>query len=180
MKFIKLALCCLMLLLLADSLDAQRRSRTRSTRGDQEQLAEKWLSIHLGNIGFGSGFSISSKLSAGIELQDFLSVGAYGKFFYDTFNRFGAPNLSLFSPGFGGLARINVTDEIFLQGEYSYTSFDQETTKDNIWYPLIGGGYLTGNGDWTYGFTILLLLTDEAQTASTNTVEYWIDFNYKF
>ena len=169
------------LICLGQTIDAQRkRSRPRERVQENEQLATKWLAIHMGNIGFGSGFSISSKLSAGVEFEDRFAVGLYGKFFYDIINRFGASDLSLFSPGFGGLARIKITDEIFVQGEYSYTSFEQVNFKDDVWYPMVGGGYSVGQGKWTYGFTILLILSEEAREASFNTVEYWIDFTYNF
>lgn len=181
-KLGKVLIIALMTIIITDTLSAQRRTRTR-TRERQEQPQEKlapWFAISIGTLGFGSGFSISGKFSYAVKYENRISVGAYGKTFYDLINNFGRPDESLFSYGAGAFTRLNVTEDIFLQGEYSYTSFDlfNSTNRENILYPSIGGGYKAGYGDWTYGFHINLPLNDRARDFVA--VEYWIDFNYKF
>lgn len=168
-------------LFLADA-DAQRRSsgrRNRSTEPEQS-LAEQWLAIHLGNIQFGQGFSISGKFSYAFEFKNRFSVGVDGKIFYDYFNNFNIPDENLVTPGADAFVRIKITNDIFLHGAYGYTSFDRgrNNGRENILYPSIGGGYKTGQGNWNYGFHILFPL-DEIARDYLN-LEYWIDFNYKF
>ena len=169
-------------IVVTDSIDAQRRSRSRSRdrSAQQDDKMKQWYAISLGTLGFGSGFSISGKFSYALKFQDRISVGAYGKTFYDLINNFNAPDESLFSYGAGAFTRLNITEEIFLQGEYSYTSFDiiRNQGRDNILYPAVGGGYKAGVGDWTYGFHINLPLDDAVRDYIN--LEYWIDFNYNF
>jgi len=136
--------------------------------------------ISLGTLGFGRGFSISGKFSYALKIQNRFSVGAYGKAYYDLVNNFNSPDESLFSYGGGAFGRVSITDDIFLQGEYSYTSFDllNNNGREEIVYPSIGGGYKAGYGDWTYGFHLQLPLNEIARDFVN--LEYWIDFNYKF
>ncbi len=169
-------------IILSDSLMAQRRgrSRTRDREPDATEQLAQWYSISLGTLGFGSGFSISGKFSYALKFEDRVSVGAFGKTFYDLINNFNAPDESLFSYGAGGFARLNITEEIFIHGEYNYTSFEEvrNAGRRSLLYPSIGGGYKAGYDNWTYGFHILLPLDEEARDFVN--LEYWIDFNYNF
>ena len=177
----KLLILMLLFLVVSDSLTAQRRTRSRTdNREQQADDLKQWYAISIGTLGFGNGFSISGKFSYAVKFENRVSVGAYGKTFYDLVNNFGAPDESLFSYGGGAFTRLNITEDIFLQGEYSYTSFDlfNNAGRDNILYPSVGGGYKAGYGDWTYGFHINLPLNDRARDFVS--VEYWIDFNYNF
>lgn len=184
----KTLILSLLLLLVADTIDAQR-SRSRRTRPAPREREDRvdqeltpWYAISLGTVGFGSGFSISGKYSYGYKLKNFISIGAQGKAFYELVNFVGIPDVSLFSYGAGAFTRLSITDEIFLQGEYNYTSFaffqGQNPTRDTFIYPSIGGGYKAGYGDWTYGFHLQIALDETVR--DINNLEYWIDFNYKF
>ena len=173
----------LLSILVVDDVMAQRsrtRSRTRDRTEREDDSFNQWYTISLGTLGFGAGFSISGKYSYGFRFQDRISVGAYGKALYQLVNQFQAPDIGLFDYGAGGFTRINITEDIFLQGEYSYSSFEQVDRNDrrNILYPSVGGGYKSGFNDWTYGFHILVPINEEARDFIN--VEYWIDFNYKF
>ena len=171
-----------------EDINAQRTSSRRTTtkreasraKEDDSKLAEQWLAIHLGNVQFGNGFSLSTKFSYGFEFEKRFSVGAYGKVFYDFINRFSpTPDISLFSYGAGAFARVKIVEEFYLVGEYGYTSFDQSfNPRVNIWSPSVGAGYKSGFGDWTYGLHILFPLDEFARDYLN--LEYWIDFNYKF
>jgi len=179
-----------MSLLIIGDATAQRTSSRRTTtskrnseryKQDDSKIAEQWLAIHLGNVQFGSGFSLSTKFSYGFEFENRFSAGAYGKVFYDFINRFQpSPDISLFSYGAGAFVRVKIVEEFFVIGEYGYTSFDQANNapRVNIWSPAVGAGYKSGFGDWTYGLHILFPLDDFARDYLN--LEYWIDFNYKF
>lgn len=173
---------------LAESLEAQRR-RTRTSNADRQERQEQndlsqWYAISIGTLGFGSGFSISGKFSYALRFKERFSVGAYGKTFYDLVNVINGPDIGLFSYGGGAFTRINITNDIFLQGEYGYGSFETfepntlRQFRENHLYPSVGGGYKTGYGDWTYGFHLQLPLDDRVRDFVS--LEYWIDFNYNF
>jgi hypothetical protein len=168
--------------LFANDAAAQRKRNTRSRepKEEKEPLATPWMAIHLGNVGFGNGFSISGKYSYAYEFEKRFSIGANGKFYYDFINNFGfVPDANLFSYGFGAFSRIKITQDIFLQGEYTYTSFDYvNQPNQNILYPSVGAGYKSGVDNWSYGLHILFPLNQEARNILN--LEYWIDFNYKF
>lgn len=180
----------LLLIVVTDTLDAQRRTRTRSREDARTTRSRNtddvrsnglapWYAISLGTLGFGSGFSISGKFSYALKYGDRVSVGAYGKGFYNLINNFNAPDEGLFDYGGGAFTRINITQDIFLQGEYSYTSFESiGGARLNKLYPSVGGGYKAGYGDWTYGFHVLLPLNEQVRDFVN--LEYWIDFNHRF
>ncbi|MEL6390659.1 MAG: hypothetical protein AAFQ02_10875 [Bacteroidota bacterium] len=153
--------------------------RTRREAPPEKEFAQDWLGISLGTIGFGRGFSISGKFAYAFEFEERFSIGANGKFFFDNINRVGVPDDNFFTYGAAAFTRIKITEEIFAQGEYSYTVFNDDLFTDNSrLYPSIGGGYKSGFGDWTYGFHVLLPLDEQVRDRFN--LEYWIDFNYKF
>ena len=186
----------LMSLIIVDDIQAQRRSTSsrrtssrtsRSTADDRrktvekEKLAEQWLAIHLGNVGFNGGFALSTKVSYGFEFYDRFSIGANGRFFYNFVNRFSpTPDLHLLDVGIGPQARIKIVEEFFVIGEYNMNSFDgaDNAPRQSIWSAYIGAGFKSGLGPWTYGVHVLFPLED--RTRDIQGLEYWIDFNYKF
>ncbi len=186
-KLLYTLLIALMSLLIVDDIQAQRRSTSsrrttnRSRAQDDSKLAEQWLAISLGNIQFGSGFSLSTKFSYGFEFEDRFSVGASGKLLYDFVNRFSpTPDLHLLTYGIGPFARIKIVEEFFVIGEFNYNSIDQGPTRFrlNTWSPSVGAGYKSGVGNWSYGLHILYPFDE--QVRDYYGLEYWIDFNYKF
>jgi len=186
-------LILLMSLLLQDTLEAQRRTRTtsrdRGERTDNRRSREEvkndlntWYGFSLGTLGFGSSFSISGKFKYGLQLKERISVGLSAKGFYDLLTLPG-PDVGLLSYGGNAFTRFKITDEIYLHGEYGYTDFEGITTtgieiREGILYPSVGGGYSTGFGKWKYGFHVLLPLNDRAREFVS--LEYWIDFVHNF
>ncbi len=176
----------------AQELEAQRSrtTRTRTTSNNErsrtrdenkEPMARPWMAIHLGNVGFGNGFSLSGKYSYGYEFEKRFSLGANAKFYYDFINGFGSqPDLNLFSYGAAAFARVKITNDIYAHGEYGITSFDRsfQGPRENILFPAAGLGYKSGIDDWTFG--IHLLFPFNQRVRSLINIEYWIDFNYKF
>lgn len=181
--YVLLTLFCLTFI--SNELEAQRRSTSRRSTSRTEEkssIAEQWFAIHLGNVQFGSGFSISTKFSYGFEFEKRFSVGANAKIFYDFINRFSPqPDINLFSYGASAFGRVKIVEEFYAIGEYGYTSFDRGDSgrpRENILYPSVGAGYKSGMGDWSYGLHIMYPLNDLARDYLG--LEYWIDFNYKF
>ncbi len=186
-------LILLLSLFLQDTLDAQRRTRSRTrsddntqsrrTREPAKQDLDTWYGFSLGTLGFGGSFSISGKAKYGLELKERFSVGLSAKAFYDLLT-FQGPDVGLFSYGGTAFTRVKITDEIYLQGEYGYTDFEGlnglggPQFREGIFYPSVGGGYATGFGNWKYGFHVLLPLNDRAREFVS--LEYWIDFVHSF
>ena len=178
-------------LLAVETIDAQIRTRSRDrddneTRRYRDMPKEEfgtWYGFSLGTLGFGSSFSISGKFKYGLQYNERFSVGLSAKGFYDLVNVINAPDIGLFSYGGAAFTRVKITDDIYLHGEYGYTDFEGATNagtqfRESILYPSVGGGYLAGYGDWTYGFHVLLPLNDRARDFVS--LEYWIDFVHKF
>ncbi len=157
------------------------RTRSRQVVEERDPIAKQWMAISLGNLGFGGGFSLSGKYSYGFEFERRISVGANAKFYYDFLNGFGnQPDFHLFSYGASAFTRIKITNDFFLQGEYSYTSFDSPNDNPNLEYifPAAGVGYRSGWDDWTFGMHVLFPFNQRVRNLLN--IEYWIDFNYKF
>ena len=188
-------------LIIVDDIQAQRRStssrrtsrstddrRSENRRGDdrrgaqeKESLAEQWFAIHLGNVGFSGGFSLSTKFSYGFEFYDRFSIGGNARLFYNFINVRNGPDLNLIDYGIGPQIRIKVINEFFVIGEYNYTSIDQGPAffRQNLWSGYAGAGYKSGIGPWTYGAHILVPFREEVRDIQQG-IEFWIDFNYKF
>lgn len=174
-------------LVTATDIDAQRRrtrDRDRDRREDTETLSKIYHTIHMGNINFFNGnFSLSAKYAAGYKLHNRFSAGLSGKFFFDIFNQINTPNINLFSYGAGAFVRAKITDDIYLQGQYDVSSYDDiNDSRDIYTYPLIGAGYEQGQGPWKFGANALFILDSEVQdlNAVNRFVEWWITFSYNF
>jgi hypothetical protein len=183
----------MMSFIIVDDIQAQRRATTsrrttsRSTTDDRrrtqvkENIAEQWLAIHLGNVGFSRGFSLSSKFSYGYEFYDRFSIGANARLFYNFINVVNGPDLNLIDYGLGPQVRIKVVEEFYVIGEYNYTSIDRGPAffRQNLWSGYAGAGYKSGLGQWNYGAHILFPFREEVRDIQQG-IEFWIDFNYKF
>lgn len=188
MKQIMLILGVFSLVLIAvTDIDAQRtrtRDRDRDRSKDSEEFSPIFHTIHMGNINFfGGDFSLSAKYSGGYKLHERFSAGLSGKFFLDIINtNFNGPDANLFSYGAGAFVRAKITQDIYLQGEYDITSYENFTTRDIFSYPLVGAGYEQGQGPWKFGANALLILDEEVRDANITgrVVEWWITFSYNF
>jgi hypothetical protein len=82
----------------------------------------------------------------------------------------------------GGFAylRGKLGKGIYLQAEYARTRFDGvDGLIHNINYPLVGGGYMSGQDTWSYGAELLIPLNNAAKVYGPS-YEYWINISYKF
>jgi len=180
-----LGIFSIVLLTITDT-DAQRRTRERERdrREDTENISKIYHTIHMGNINFFSGnFSLSAKYAAGYKLHDRFSAGLAGKFFFDIISQPG-DDINLFSYGAGAFVRARITNDIYLQGEYDLTNYDEfNTSRDIHGYPLVGAGYEQGQGPWKFGANAMLILNEDVRdlfAVGGRVVEWWITFSYNF
>lgn len=187
MKRILLAfgILSIVLVTVTDSDAQRRRTRDRDRRDDQSEVIGKiYHSINMGNINFFSGnFSVSAKYGAGYKFSNRVSAGLSTKMFFDIINQFSGPDLNLFSFGGGAFARVKITEDIYIQGEYDLTSYDDIDFRDVYSYPLIGGGYESGQGPWKFGINGMIILNEEVRDITATggrVVEWWFSFSYNF
>ena len=170
--------------------DAQRRrrSRTTETRTSESFSDNLWYGIHLGNFDFFNGsFSLSGKFATGYKMNERISVGLSTKAFFDILEVFNGPDLNLFSYGGGPFVRFKVAGGVYVHGEYHFSSYEDynpinlTTNRAGYNYPLLGGGYESGPGPWTFGFQLLFVLDEDVKELIVkDIVEWWITFSYNF
>ena len=188
MKFsIKSILVLFLLFAVFTEADAQSRKRRKSrtrTRGEVKEEKPSFsenlnYEIKFGNIGFGNSFSIALKPSVGYKFHKIASAGVGSRFAYTFINQVGTDDLSFFDYGFFTYGRVKLGSNFYLQGEYSSYSFDF-ATRENIFYPLFGGGYVSGFGDWMFGTELLFIGSDRARDNFNSVIEWWISASYRF
>jgi len=126
--------------------------------------------------------SLSAKYGAGYNFHERFSGGLTGKFFYDLWFRTG-PNENSLSYGAGAFMRAKITNEIYLQGEYGVSSYEDFFVPRDIYtYPLIGGGYENGQGPWTGGLNVLVILDGDLveNVLGGWPFEWWFTYTYNF
>ena len=158
-------------------------SRDRDRQEEQVKFTDKLnYNIGLGNVGLGSSFSISLKGTTAYKPIDQLAFGGGGKFLYLFSNRIGGPDVSLFDWAGLVFGRFLITENIYLQGEYNFASFDGGQNQDGInhSYPQFGGGYMSGYGPWKYGIQLLFVADERARDLTFTTIDYWIMFSHNF
>jgi hypothetical protein len=167
----------------------RRKSRetteTRSSRNvedDSDSFGKRlYYEIKLGDLGFGSQFQISGRFTTGFHINNFLSVNASASARYIFVNSVGGQDFSLFDYSIGPGIRGKITDEIYLQGEYRLYSVDNISFRSTQYAPLLGGGYMSGFGNWRFGLEILFILNDQTRDAlGGNILEYWFGGSYNF
>ena len=141
------------------------------------------IEIKPGNLNFfGNQLSLSLKSNVGYKFNNTFSAGAGGKLFYDYYNFPGSgSDISFFSFGGFTYGRAKITQNFYVQGEYSIVSFGEGNLepKRTIGYPTAGIGYMQVGYDWSYGIEILVILDGEVQDR-LGLVEYWITFSKNF
>ena len=187
-KHISVILLVLFFVSVAEEAFSQRTTSRRSSR-DRDRQEEKVsfadklnYNIGLGNVGLGSNFSISLKGTVAYKPIDQLAFGGGGRFLYIFTNRIGGPDISLFDWGGVAFGRFLITENIYIQGEYNFASFDRGDNFDrlNHSYPQFGGGYMSGYGPWKYGIQLLFVADELARDYTGTTIDYWIMFSYNF
>lgn len=175
-------------LFIVDDINAQRRrkKKRRTSRTEQQEEQTKFTDklnyeIKLGGLNFNGGFGLGLKGNAGYKLNKSFSAGVGTKLQYNFLNFVAQPDVSLIDIGGFGYLRGKITESIYLQGEYNLGSFDNiNGIRNNIVYPTIGGGYLTGGDGWSSGLEVLFILNDEVRNINNQTIEYWVSFSYNF
>lgn len=165
------------------------QTRTRISQKKSKAKTEKisiWEKLNpeikFGNIGFYNGFYISSKLDVGYKLSQRFSTGLGTKLFYTQISYIG-PDDTYFDYGGFLYARGKITDDIFLQFEYSATKFDSTNflPEKTVTYPALGIGYYSGAGSkWRFGAELFYIFNGEAQDYNGSPVEYWFGATYNF
>ncbi len=169
--------------------DKSRSSRDRD--GDKEVIpfSDRIIyDIHIGQLGFNRGFTISAKGGAAYKITDRFSVGLGLKNFYYLENNPGSnSDISVFNWGPYIYPRFKISEQFYIKAEYYYISFDNDLfnsgNSDRIYegIPLIGAGYLSGFGPWKFGLELLFIPSDSDRDLYYGDVfEYMFSFIYNF
>ncbi len=199
-KILSCLLMLIFLIALPQDVDAQKKRRKKRTEktedserrkrdtGEEEEYngfsSKLVYDINIGNIALSNGyFGLSFKPAVGYKLHKRATVGLGIKYFYNLLsNR--EPNLHLNDYGAFAYSRLKITETIFAHLEYSSLSFDNEyffdNKRKNIIYPLIGGGYTSGFGDWKGILTVLFILDEEVRNLGQYPIEFWFGFSKNF
>lgn len=190
----------------ADAQRKRRRSRDkddtentrRSRRDAEEESTVKFTDrlmydVNIGNISLANSiFGFSIKPGVGYVVNKRLATGLGLKYFYNLDGRYN-PDLHLNDIGGYAFAKFNITEAIYLQAEYSVLSFDAdykeypggfqygfEGKRQNFNYPLIGGGYASGFGNWRSGLQVLYIFNETVREIGTYPVEFWFGLTRNF
>ena len=167
----------------AKEQETTERTTERTTDMATSNLRDKiTYDILIGNLSFGSQFIFSPKLQAGYKFTDIISAGLTGKMNYVFQNFTGSPDVSFLDYGFGPYARFTFGESFYLQGEYDVTSFDLGNSRLTRSSPVIGGGYMSGFGDWKFGLQLMFLLDNDYRDTGIfgDLVEYYFGAAYNF
>lgn len=193
---------------IAEDVNAQKKRRKRSedteegTRTkrssprdaedeDYESFASKLVyEIAIGNIALqNSIFGLSTKPLVGYKLHERIVPGVGFKYFYLLDGRF-IDDVHLNDIGAFAFTRFKITENFFAHVEYSFLSFDEdyrlygnpgfENGRKNFNYPVFGGGYSQGFGNWKSSIQILFIGNKEVRDFSQYPVEFWFGFTKNF
>lgn len=164
--------------------DTEEKTRSRSSREDTETISffdKINYDINIGNISLSNGFGISLKPAAAYKFTERLSTGLALRAFYQFINVRGGDDLSYFHYGPSVYGRFKISNEFYVQGEYSRMSYDAGPNSDRVIAssPMAGVGYLSGYGPWTFGIQLLFIF-DERFRDIEDTIDYWFSFSYNF
>ena len=184
---IRIYLLAMFILLIAGEMEAQRTRTSRRSRETREKDTTSFadnlaFDIRLGNINISNGFQLSLKPSVGYKFGKVLSAGVGGRFFYQFVNVFADEDFSILDYGAFGYVRGKLGQSFYLQAEYAYTDFDYTRslgTHFKVWYPALGGGYLSGGDKWKYGLEVMFPVNEQARDLGP-VLEYWINITYNF
>ena len=102
------------------------------------------------------------------------------------------PDIHLNDYGILAFTRLKITEAFFAHVEYTYASFDDEHIKffgapieftgDRVskGYPLIGGGYASGFGDWKSTIQILFIADEFVRDVGRYPIEFMFGFSKNF
>jgi hypothetical protein len=177
--------------LLGITSDLISQTRPRTTTSSRRQPVKKETvslmdklnyEIKLGNPGFSNNtFSLTTKFNAGYKFVKWASAGVgfrSGLLYLN--NPAGIPDKTYLDYGAFVYGRGRITNSIYLQAEYGTQNVALlNGTRQKFWAPLVGGGYMQGSGNWSYGVELLYNINQVAQDFN-GPLEYWLNFSYKF
>ena len=184
-------------ILMVDDANAQRRgkkkrrttedsSQTLSDRDDEgfddygsRSIMDKLnFEIKPGNIFISSITSLSVKANAGYKFNNTFSAGLGGKYFYNWYSGSGGYS----DYGAFAYARAKLSQEFYILGEYNTLSLGNinSPVRGTVNYPAAGIGYMRPGIDWSSGFELLFVFSEDARTALQIPLEYWLNFSYNF
>ncbi|NNF36837.1 MAG: hypothetical protein HKN68_22230 [Saprospiraceae bacterium] len=182
-NFSSIVIIFLLIIITADSLDAQRRRSRRNTEDtEQKSFAEKInYEIRIGAIGFGGGFAMGVKPSIGFNINEYITLGGLMRVDYEFVNQFGFEDVSLFSYGPGILGRGKIMKKYYVQAEYTFFSFENiNDTRFNRSFLSAGIGLVQGGDKWKYNIELMIILDDLSRDYFGRTVDFWINFSKNF
>jgi len=186
-RIIPMLLVAVFVIMSTMDAEAQRKRKRRTAEKERREdpfnkTGQLYHEIKFGNIFVNNGINLAAGYTVGFSINNFLSVNAGPRMRYTYFNGVGSNNFNLFDWSTIAGVRAKITETIYLQGDYGYfhTDLDYRSNDDlKKWAPLIGGGYITGEGPWKVGFEAKIHLDSELQD-EYNLYEYWFSASYNF
>jgi hypothetical protein len=173
--------------LMAQGKYATKKKRKTPKKELKEDNLRPWQDqvsgdLRIGNFNFFNGLFISTKLAGAYKFNDRFSAGLGGKLFYTQFVLPGIPDETYVDKGGYAFFRGKITKTIYLQAEYhatSYTYVSPALPGETVYYPALGGGYLSGDR-WKFGFELNYLISERAREYQNAVLEYWFGVTYNF
>ncbi len=189
---------------MAEDANAQRKKRRKKTEDTEESTRSKRSSdrdaeeenyksfsdklvydINIGNISLSNGyFGMSFKPSVAYKLHERVQPGIGLKYFYNLYTVQGGDVFHLNDFGAFAFTRLKVTENFFAHLEYSVLSFDNDwffqEERRTFNYPLFGGGYASGFGNWKSTIQILFIASEEVRELGQYPIEFWFGFSRNF
>lgn len=167
------------------------RGSERSKRGteDEEGLftftKDRFAYDILGDFRVRSDFGnpvikFGLKPAVSYKLLPRVHFGVAPKIEYYFTNVVNGQDFNEFDLGLEFFGRVMVFDMIYLQAGYDINSYTYAAPSRD-WYnsPVIGGGYMSGFGQWRYGAQALFLLNEKRRDyAGGLPLELWFGFTY--
>ncbi|MEZ5050364.1 MAG: hypothetical protein R2766_12020 [Saprospiraceae bacterium] len=189
-KLIKFTLIIALFTILAESVDAQSRRRSKKEVEeetlDQPKFTDKLFGdVLLGNISFGTLFQFSIKPEVGYKVIDRLGVGINCVYNYAELNQVGADDLTASTFGYGLFLRGKISDFVYLQVDGTRAKLDAYDSniggyvQQNVTFPTISLGYFSGSEKWKYGFQLGYVANEIAQD-TYGVLTYWFGIQYNF
>lgn len=174
-SFSTLIIGFLLMALVTDAAAQRRSTRTSSrsseenTRGRKEKsdvLQKLAADIYVGSL-FGGigGFVASYKLGLGYKITDELTAGLGFKGLHLFPSDANTDRITNY--GYYPYVRYKFGPQFYAKAEYDfYTYAVGQVGEEKFSFPMLGGGYLSGFGDWSFGFEAMILL-DNREVGNT-------------
>lgn len=171
--------------------ETEESTRSKRTRDREDENYESFASklvydINIGNISLSNGlFGMSFKPQIGYKIHERITPGIGFKYYYNLLSdvRF-EDDFHLNDFGAFAFSRFKITETFFAHVEYSHISFDNDwflqEERRSFNYPLIGGGYASGFGNWKSTLQILYIGNQDVRRLGNYPIEFWFGFSRNF